>query len=148
MGLYYEEFEVGQTFVSAARTITEADVVQFAGLSGDFNPLHTNEEFAKTTPFQTRIAHGALGFSIVTGLMDRLGIFEGTAIAFLGVENWTFSAPILIGDTIHFEMKINNKRTTSKKGRGIIFREVVVYNQRQEVVQKGQMNIMVKSKEQ
>ncbi|PWA12163.1 dehydratase [Pueribacillus theae] len=144
MGLYYEDFEIGQSFTSVSRTITESDVVQFTGLSGDFNPLHTDEEFAKNTPFETRIAHGALGFSVMTGLMDRLGIFTGTALAFLGIENWMFLKPILIGDTIHFEMKILNKRLTSTKERGIIFREVTVYNQRKETVQKGQLNIMVK----
>ncbi|WP_010676987.1 MaoC family dehydratase [Bacillus timonensis] len=147
MGLYYEDFEIGQVFVSQARTITESDVVQFTGLSGDFNPLHTDEEFAKNTPFGTRIAHGALGFSIMTGLMDRLGVFSGTAIAFLGIDNWSFPKPIFIGDTIYFEMKITNKRPTSKGGRGIIFREITVFNQNKEIVQKGQMNIMVKCRE-
>lgn len=81
-GLYLEEFEVGKVYISQGRTITEADVVNFAGLSGDFNVLHTNDEFAKTGPFKERVAHGMLGASIMTGLSNMLGIFDGTTIAF------------------------------------------------------------------
>ena len=143
MGKYFEEFQVGEVYKSPARTITESDVMQFAGLSGDFNPLHTDEEFAKETVFRKRIAHGLLGLSITSGLMGRLGIFDGTVIAFLGLE-WKFTGPIFFGDTIHFKMTIQDKRETSKPDRGIIYRDVEVINQRSEVVQKGIMTIMVK----
>src|SRR3954467_85242 len=79
-GMFFDEFELGQSWDSPARTITEADVTLFAGFSGDFNPLHTDEEFAKTTQFGGRIFHGPGVFAIATGLESRLGLKEGTAI--------------------------------------------------------------------
>src|SRR3954447_1047320 len=98
-GLYFEEFVVGDEAATPSRTITETDIVQFAGLSSDWNPLHTDAEFAAATPFGQRIAHGLLGLSIASGLMARLGHIDGTAIAFRGIEEWKFSKPIYIGDT-------------------------------------------------
>ncbi|MFZ2157315.1 MAG: MaoC/PaaZ C-terminal domain-containing protein, partial [Bradyrhizobium sp.] len=103
MGRYYEEFEVGQTFVTEKRTISDADISAFAELSGDHNKLHIDEDYAKTTPFKTRIAHGPLGFAIATGLSYSTGLFDGTTLALLGVE-WSFTAPIFPGDTLHVEM--------------------------------------------
>ena len=146
MGLFFEDFEVGQEFISAARTITETDVVMFAALTGDYNSLHTDVEYAKTTQFGQRLAHGLLGLSIVSGLMMRSQIFEGTILAFLGIDNWRFTGPIFIGDTVHFKMKIAQKKETSKADRGIIVREVSLINQRGEVVQQGQMTVMVRRK--
>ncbi|MEC2053907.1 MaoC family dehydratase N-terminal domain-containing protein [Peribacillus psychrosaccharolyticus] len=145
MAHYYEDFSIGDEFTSPGRTVTESDVSVFAGLSGDYNPLHTDEEFAKETIFGTRIAHGLLGLSMVSGLVMRLGVFDGTVIAFLGLD-WKFIGPLFIGDTIHFEMKIIEKRETSKADRGIIVREVLLFNQKNEVVQKGTMTIMMKRK--
>ena len=107
--LYFEDFELGQEFITRSRTITEADVVAFAGLSGDFNPLHTDEEFAKKTVFGTRIAHGLLGLSIASGLINQLGIAEKTVMAFLGL-NWTFKAALKFGDTISVRQRVLEKR--------------------------------------
>lgn len=146
MAKYFEDFIEGETYVSPARTVTETDIVMFAGLSGDYNPLHTDAEFCKDTIFGERIAHGLLGLSILTGLSTRLGIFDGTAIAFLGINEWKFAKPILVNDTIHFEMTVKEKRETSKADRGIIIREVTLFNQRNEVVQHGILPIMVKRK--
>lgn len=146
MAKYFEDFIEGETYVSPARTVTETDIVMFAGLSGDYNPLHTDAEFCKDTIFGERIAHGLLGLSILTGLSTRLGIFDGTAIAFLGINEWKFSKPILVNDTIHFKMTVKEKRETSKADRGIIIREVTLFNQRNEVVQHGILPIMVKRK--
>lgn len=143
MALYFEDFYVGQKFKSPARTVTETDIVMFAGLSGDYNPLHTDNEFCKNTIFGEKIAHGLLGLSILTGLSTRLGIFDGTAIAFLGIENWKFLKPILTNDTIHFEMEVIEVRETSKSDRGIIFRKFELKNQKDEVVQSGILPIMV-----
>lgn len=144
MGLYYEDFNIGDTYFSPGRTITETDVVNFAGLSGDFNLIHTDEEYAKkNSPFGTRISHGLLGLSITSGLMTRIGIFEGTVIAFLGLE-WNFKKPILLNDTIYFKMIIEKMRETSKKDRGIIVRKVELFNQKDEIVHEGTMTIMIK----
>ena len=144
MARYYEEFEVGEKFTSPARTVTETDIVLFAGLSGDYNPLHTDSEFCKDTIFGEKIAHGLLGLSILTGLSTRLGIFDGTAIAFLGINDWKFKKPVFANDTIHFEMEVIEKRETSKLDRGIIFRKFELYNQRNEIIQSGILPIMIK----
>lgn len=146
MVMYFDDFNVGDKFTSPARTVTETDIVMFAGLSGDYNPLHTDAEFCKDTIFGEKIAHGLLGISILTGLSTRLGIFDGSAIAFLGINDWKFEKPILTNDTIHFEMEVVDKRETSKKDRGIIFREFKLLNQNKEVVQSGILPIMVVKK--
>ncbi len=149
MGLYFEELNIGDEFISPGRTITEADVCMFAGLSGDYNPLHTDQEYAeKETVFGTRIAHGMLGLSILTGLIGRIGVSEGTAIAFLGFEDWKFTRPIFFGDTVHLKLSIVDKKETSKPDRGIITRQLDLINQKGEVVQTGISKLMVKRQRQ
>ena len=136
------------SFDSPARTITETDVVTFAGLSGDYNAIHTDVEFAKNTQFGQRVAHGLLGVSVITGLMSREGTFEGTAIALLGINNWKFLKPIFIGDTVFVRYTITEKRVSnSNPGTGIINRAYELINQRGEVVQKGEMPVLMKMKE-
>ena len=139
----YEQLNPGDSWISPRRTITEADIVMFAALTGDHNPIHTDEEFAKTTIFGGRILHGPAGFAIATGLESRLGIKEGTAIAFLGMT-WDLKGPIKIGDTIRVEQKVINKRETKRPGQGIVFFHVALMNQRNEVVQEGEWKIMMK----
>src|SRR4051794_13360460 len=95
--MFLEDFQVGDEFITSARTIAEADIVNFAGISGDFNPLHTDEEHARSLGFSSRIAHGALVFSVVTGLIARMALLEGTAVAFLELT-WRFKAPVMAGD--------------------------------------------------
>lgn len=144
--LYFDDFEVGRAWTSPARTITEADLTLFAGLSGDFNPLHTDEEFAKTTAFGGRIFHGPGVFAIATGLESRLGLKEGTAIAFLGMT-WNLKAPVKIGDTIRVEQAVAGlKPSSSKPDRGVVTFDVSVVNQRDEVCQDGQWVVMFKRK--
>lgn len=143
MGRYYEELEVGQTFVTEKRTISNADILAFAELSGDHNKLHVDEEYARTTPFKTRIAHGPLGFAVATGLSYSTGLLDGTTLALLGVE-WSFTAPIFPGDTLHVEMLVKSKRETSRPDRGIVEREFKLINQDGVIVQKGVMTVMVK----
>jgi acyl dehydratase len=143
-GLYFDEFEVGQSWVSPARTITEADLTLFAGLSGDFNPLHTDEEYAKLTQFGGRIFHGPGVFAIATGLESRLGIKENTAIAFLGMT-WNLKGAVRIGDTIRVQQSVATlKPSSSKLDRGIVTFDVAVLNQRDEEVQSGQWVVMFK----
>lgn len=140
--MYFEEYEIGQKFSTKRRTITETDIVNFAGISWDFNPLHTDELFAKETPFGRRIAHGMLVLSITTGLSQTLGIFEQRVIAFLGLE-WNFTGPVFIGDTIHFDQTVADKRLTKNPGRGIVTFDGEVLNQDGQVVQKGWRKLMV-----
>ncbi len=146
VGLYWEEWHIGAEFESAGRTVTEADIVAFAGISGDYNPLHTNEEYCKTTPFKTRIAHGPLVYSIAAGLLFQLHLYDDTLIAFLGFENLKFTAPVKAGDTIHARIKVLEKRESSNPDRGIMKRQLNVLNQRGEVVQEGIQNFLLKRK--
>jgi len=142
---YLEDLEVGQRFVSAARTVTEADVVAFAGLSGDFNPIHTDVEFAKDSVYGRRVVYGLLGLSIATGLLDRLGVFSGSAMAMLGINDWKFTAPVFIGDTVHLELTILGVRpSSSKPDRGIVERQFALKNQRGEVCQAGRIDVLVR----
>lgn len=143
--LYFDQLEVGHEWNSPRRTITEADIVMFAALTGDHNPVHTDEEFAKTTVFGGRILHGPAGFAIATGLESRLGIKEGTAIAFLGMT-WDLRGPIKIGDTIHVNQKVGSKRETKKPGVGIVNFQVSLVNQRGESVQEGEWKVMMHCK--
>ena len=144
-GRYYEEFTVGEQFVTRGRTITEADIVAFAALTGDYNPLHVDAEFGKTTQFGERIAHGMLGASYAVGLLAALGLTEGTVIAIVHMA-WDFTGPIRIGDTIHVDQTVKSMRETKKTDRGIIIFEVKLINQRGEVVQKGERVLLVSRK--
>jgi 3-hydroxybutyryl-CoA dehydratase len=144
-GMYFEEFVVGQEMQSVGRTITEADIVQFCGLSGDYNQLHSDAEFAAATPFGARIAHGMLGLSIASGLVTRLGVIEGTALAFRGIEDWKFSRPIFIGDTVHARMRVTETKPVPRLGGGQVTIEVSVVNQKGETVQRGSWALLVRS---
>jgi len=144
-GMYFEEFVLGQEILSPARTVTETDVVQFAGLSGDYNVLHTDAEFAKSTPYGQRIAHGLLGLSIASGLAARAGFIEGTAQAFMGL-NWKFRAPIFLGDTIRLLTKVSRLRPMPSMGGGVVVFELTVLNQRDETAQEGEWTLLVKSR--
>ena len=142
-GLTFDQFNVGDTFVCQGRTVTEADVVNFAGISGDFNPLHTDEEFGKTTPFGSRIAHGVLVLAMATGQVNQLGIFEGTTIALLQ-QTIKYAGAVKFGDTIHLECKIAEKKETSKPERGILTLENKVINQQGKVAVEVQEVVMIK----
>jgi acyl dehydratase len=144
-GKYYEDIEIGESFVSASRTITETDVVMFAGLSGDYHPHHTDEEYAKKGPFGTRIAHGLLGLAIAGGLEIRCAFAEiaENAIATLGWK-WDFVKPIIINDTVTLKIRVDSKRLTKKPSRGIVVFDEELINQRGEITEKGQHVLMVK----
>ena len=145
MPMYLEDFKAGQVFDSPARTITEAEVMSFAGLSGDYNPIHTDAEFAAGTPFKQRIAHGLLGLAVLSGLGSRSGALDGTALAFLGIEEWKFSKPIFFGDTVRVRMTVLEARSASKPGTGVLKRRMELLNQRGEVVQSGVFVTLVRA---
>jgi len=145
-GLTFEQFTVGDAFETAGRTITEADVVNFAYLSGDWNPLHTNEEMMRASSFGTRIAHGALGLAVATGLVNQLGIFEGTTIAVLEMTT-RFTGVIRMGDTVRVEFAVTEKKESKKGDRGIVTVAVKLLNQRDEQAMEGQWVIMLKRQE-
>lgn len=143
-GKYFDEFNTGDVYETARRTITEADVVQFAGLSGDFNPLHTDDIFAKeNTPFKARIAHGMLIMSAATGLANQSGIFEGTSLALLSMTI-KYTGAVFFGDTIRLVLKTTEKKESSKTDRGIVTFDCAVLNQRDEKVIETQWVVMLK----
>jgi acyl dehydratase len=142
MPLYFEDFREGDQQMTPGRTITESDVMRFAGLSGDFNPAHTDYEYAKAGPFGAPIAHGLLSLIVAAGLVDRGGDLDGSAVALLGVD-WRFKLPVMFGDTIRVRTTVASKRLTSKGDRGVLIRKVEVLNQRDSVVQEGSFTTMV-----
>lgn len=141
--MYFEDFEVGQVFTSQGRTITETDVVMFAGWSWDTNPPHTDAESMRGSRFGERIAHGLLGLSVAMGLVSRIGVFEDSSIALLGIDGWRFVAPILIGDTVHVSVEITGTRLTSAGDSGVLNRRLTLTNQHGEVVQQGEIGLLV-----
>jgi acyl dehydratase len=141
--LFFEDVNIGDRFSSGGRTITETDVVTFAALSGDWNQIHTDAEFAAQSPYKQRIAHGFLVLSAMTGLLHNLGLFNGSAIAMLGVE-WKFTGPVFFGDTIHVEIEVTGKRLATSGDRGIVERRFTVLNQHGATVQTGTIPLMIK----
>ena len=135
-GLWFDEFTLGLTIESPGRTVTEADLVNFAGLSGDFTALHTDEEFARRTAFRRRIAHGMLVQSIATGLGVRSGLFEGTIAALAGMTiQWR--APVFPGDTIRLRLVVRELDPEPSKRSGKVFFDAQVYNQDEKLVSEG-----------
>ena len=145
-GRYFEEFVVGEQIISSARTVTESDIVLFAGLSGDYNQIHTDKEFSKTTPFGRRVAHGLLVTSIATGLIAQSGLLEGTVIAFREIKNWKFTRPTFIGDTVHVITEVIEKKEMRRFGGGAVVILVDVKNQNEETVMKGKWTALMASK--
>jgi 3-hydroxybutyryl-CoA dehydratase len=145
-GLYFEEFEVGQSITSVGRTVTEADVVAFAALAGDWTTIHTDAVYAAQHPFGQRVAHGLLGLSIASGLTTRLGIVEGTVLAFREIGSWKFSLPIYLGDTIRVRATVSEAKSMRRLGGGQVTFKVEILNQGDKVVQRGTWSLLVKSR--
>lgn len=143
-GLFFEDFQVGQKGVSATRTITEHDIVAFAGLTGDFNLIHVDAEFAKATPYKQRIAHGLLGMSIASGLAVQTGVLGANVIAFREVGEWKFIKPVFIGDTVHVEMEITETKALPRLGGGLVTMQALLNNQSNETTMKGLWTVIVK----
>jgi 3-hydroxybutyryl-CoA dehydratase len=147
-GLYFEEFSVGQKIVTVGRTVAESDIMTFAGLTGDYNQIHTDAHFAAGTPFGQRIAHGLLGMSTGIGLLMRTGVLEGTVIAFREIVEWKFVKPVFIGDTIHAEMEVKDKKAMPRVGGGLATVTVEVKNHKEESLMKGTLTLLIASKPQ
>ena len=145
-GLYFEEFEIGQNLVTAGRTITESDIVRFAGLSGDYNQIHTDAAYAAAGPFEKRVAHGLLVQSIATGLAVQSGVIEGTVLAFRELTT-KFSLPVFIGDTVHVTLAIVEKKELPRLGGGQVVMKFRVLNQEGKAVQRGNWVMLVQGKE-
>ncbi len=139
---YFEEFAVGDEYSTQSRTVTEADIVSFAGLSWDNASMHTDHEYASKQVFGQRIAHGMLVMSMYSGLKIKLGIYDGTALAFLGMSA-RFPGPVFIGDTITAKIKVVETKLTSKGDRGIVKSSFQVVNQRDEVAVEGDETLMI-----
>jgi len=147
-GLYFEEFSVGQKITSVGRTVTEGDIMTFAGLTGDYNQIHTDAAFAATTQFGQRIAHGLLGLSIAVGLLMRTGALEGTVLAFREIVEWKFVKPVFIGDTLRVEMEAKELKAMPRIGGGQALVALDVKNQKDETLMRGTLTVLVASKPQ
>ncbi len=144
-GLYFEEFAVGQSAVSPARTITEGEVMAFAALSGDYNAIHTDAVSAAQGPFGQRMAHGLLVMSIAVGLAARLGFIESTVLAFREIGQWKFSLPVFFNDTIRMRATVSETRAVHRMNAGLVTLQVEILNQRDEIVQQGVWRMLVKA---
>jgi acyl dehydratase len=146
MERHYEDMQVGEEYESPARTVTETDIVNFSAISGDWSPVHSDEESCKKSPYGTRIAHGLLGLAVSEGLKFRIPEFAGARYMASLYWNYKFTGPILMGDTIRVRVKIVSKRETKKPDRGIVVEYVTMLNQRGEIVQEGEHGLMVLKK--
>jgi acyl dehydratase len=144
-GLYFEEFEVGQSITSVGRAVTEADVVGFAALTGDWTAIHTDAVYAARHPFGQRVAHGLLGLSIASALAARLGFIEGTVLALREIRDWKFSLPIYLGDTIHIRATVHETRPMPRLGGGLVSFKVEIINQDDQVIQRGTWVLLIES---
>lgn len=142
---YFDELEIGDSFTTATRTITETDVVMFAGLTGDYTELHTSRTAAEKTQFGRRIAHGLLVLAYAHGLFMATRLTGPTGIAFAGIESWSFKGPVFFDDTIQVRITVREKKASrSKPDRGVVKFFFEILNQHQEVVQEGVKVIMMK----
>jgi 3-hydroxybutyryl-CoA dehydratase len=146
-GMYFEEFESGQKIVTTGRTVTESDIVAFAGLSGDYTQIHTDVVYSQNTPIGQRIAHGLLILSITSGLAAQTGVLEGTVLVFREITEWKFIKPVFIGDTIHVVLVVQETKALRRLGGGSVVIELAVMNQNDETVMKGAWIVLMKSRE-
>ncbi len=148
MGMYFEEFKVGEKIVTGSRPVRDGDIMSFADLTGDNNRIHTDEAFSKAGPFGRRVAHGLLGLSIAMGQAWKTGILDGTVIAFREINDWKFIRPVFIDDVVHAELNITETKALPRIGGGSVVILVELKNDQGEVYMKGSLNILVISKPQ
>jgi acyl dehydratase len=144
--MYFEEFQTGQRIVTAGRTITEADIVSFAGLSGDYNQIHVDADYSAKAPFGQRVAHGLLVTAVASGLAMQTGVMEGTVLAFREINEWKFIKPVFIGDTVHVVLEVKETKDLRRIGGGSVTIEVSVVNQKDESVMKGVWTVLIASR--
>lgn len=144
--IFFEDFEVDQTFKSSGRTITETDLTFFSMLSGDWNPIHANVEYAKTTRYEQRVVHGTLGIAIATGMLHELGIFDRSAVAMLDLKEWLFLQPLFVGDTIRLQLTILDTELGRSGRTGRVGRRFQLLNQNNVLVQEGLSDVLVLTK--
>ena len=144
----FEDFAVGRQVVTPGRTVTEADVVAFAGLTGDYHPLHTDALFAAGTQFGERIAHGLLGLGLAAGLLARVGLVSPNILALLGVEEWRFLEPVRLGETVRARATVRAARPSrSQPDRGIVTVEVELARGDEVVAQRGGLTLLVRRRD-
>jgi acyl dehydratase len=141
--MYFDEFQPGIKITTVGRTVTESDVVAFAGLSGDYNQIHTDAEYSRSSLAGQRVAHGLLVLSIASGLAVQTGMMEGTILYFREITQWKFVKPVFIGDTIHVVIEVTETKEMRRIGSGSVTMELEVLNQRNEVVHRGLWNVLV-----
>jgi 3-hydroxybutyryl-CoA dehydratase len=142
--LAFDDLTVGDEWESPARTVTETDVVNFAGLSGDFNPIHMDHESARKGPFGKPIAHGLLGLALASGLSSHAPRVD--TLAFLAVMEWKFLQPILFGDTIRVMSSVVSLESRSRGRRGLVTWRRRIVNQNGEIVQEGITQTLVRGR--
>ncbi len=143
MGRLFDEFSIGQRFETPSRTITEADIGTFAGLTGDYNPVHTDEVFATATGFGGRIAHGPMGIGIAFGLASRLDLIDGTVVALLGVT-WDFKAPMRPGSTIRALIEVIETRNVSNPAHGLLGLSIALVDEADKPLQEGSARLLMR----
>lgn len=144
-GMCFEDFAIGDTGTSVGRTVTETDIVNFAALSGDWNQIHTDVEYAAGTMYKERIAHGLLVLSIASGLAVRMGFMEGTVQAFMGLD-WQFRGPTKIGDTVRVHAEVTELKPMPRLNGGLVTFRMQILNQRDKIVHRGTWSVLMKSK--
>jgi acyl dehydratase len=145
--MFFEDFSVDQVIETPRRTITSTDIVNFACLSGDFNGVHSDFEYCKTTPYGEPIAHAPLVYAIMGGLQYASGVNDGTLLGLLGIDEWRMNKPVKHGDTLHMRSTVISKRETSKTDRGIVSFKREFVNQNGEVVQNMTATFMYKRRD-
>jgi 3-hydroxybutyryl-CoA dehydratase len=145
-GMYFEDFVIGQKILTSGRTVTEADVVAFAGLSGDFNQIHIDAQYAAQGPFGQRVAHGLLVLSIVSGLAVQTGVMDRTVIAFREIAEWKFSDAVFLGDTVRGEMEVSGLKPFPRLKGGAVEITFTVRNQKDKAVMSGKWVVLIQSR--
>ncbi len=145
IGKYFEDYVVGESMTTRGRTITEADIVQFGSLTGDFNPMHFDAEYMKNHMLGQRVAHGMLTLSYAVGQAYQLGFLERTVLAFRAIE-MKFSDAVYIGDTVHVDITVKETKEAGRLGGGLVTFEVKIVNQAGKTVQKGDWVVLIASK--